>query len=209
MAVNQAPKRTTVALLWSDMAIHYYVSARSAHFWNHHPNAELQAHHAIEMQLKWALARPLPPEWKRVRPDLAGRSQQRTVKELWDRRHFLSKLWEMVDTDYPNHTLQRFRDYVLFLDRIEPMRYQRFPDGEAVGYTSSMEAAQNVTGGETHSIDLPKFDELFRGLLDLVETDANWVKGVVDPGWMQRSTAPQGSSQDYYRRDNAHALWPA
>jgi len=89
------------------------------------------------------------------------------------------------------------------------MRYQRFPDGEAVSYTSSMEAAQNVTGGETHSIDLPKFDELFRGLLDLVETDANWVKGVVDPGWMQRATAPQGSSHDYYRRDNAHALWPA
>lgn len=72
-----------------------------------------------------------------------------------------------------------------------------------------MEAAQNVTGGETHSIDLPKFDGLFRGLLDLVETDPNWLKGVVDPGWIQRGVnVPTGGAQDYYLRDNAHALWP-
>lgn len=208
MAVSQPPKRMTVPLFWSDMAIHYCVSARAAWFWNHHPNAEIQAHHAIEMQLKWALARPWPQSWKKLPPALMGWTRVRTVQELWNVRHSLTDLWDMLDSDYPNHILARFRDYVLFLDGIEPMRYQRFPEGGAVGYTSSMDAAQNVSGGETHSIDLPKFDELFRGLLDLVETDPNWLKGVVDPGWMNRGLAASGSQQDYYLRDNALALWP-
>lgn len=204
-----APKRTTVALFWSDMAIHYYISARAASFWNHHPNAEVQAHHAIEMQLKWALVRPLPPAWKAPRADLARRTRRRAVPELWNVRHSLTQLWDMLDSDYPNHTLGAFHDYVLFLDRIEPMRYQRFPDGGGVGYMPTMEDAQRVVGGESHSIDLHKLDDLFRGLLELVETDPNLLKGMVDPGWIQRGiNLPVGGSQDYYLRDNAHALWP-
>jgi hypothetical protein len=126
-AKTPTPKRTAVVVFWSDMALHYYVSARAAAFWNHHPNAELQAHHAVEMALKWALARPLRQSWKPYRPDLAGRTRVRTVKELRDASHSLTHLWKMLDDDYPNHGLERFSDYIAFLNRIEPMRYQEFP----------------------------------------------------------------------------------
>lgn len=208
MTVTQKSKRQAVVLFWSDMAIHYYVSARAAVFWNHHPHAELQAHHAIEMALKWALARPLRQPWKTYRA-LNGRARTRAVAELREARHSLTKLWAMLDQDYPKHRLGYFRDYVAFLNRVEVMRYQEFPEsGEPVGYAPTMEDAKRVTGGETYSVDLPKLDELFRGLLDLVETDPNWLKGAVDPGWMNRGSAPAGSAQDYYLRENPHALWP-
>lgn len=196
-------KREPVVLQWTDLAIHHYVIARAATFWKFHPTAEIQGHHAIEFALKWALVRPLRPVWKPHNAQIEGRARVRTHEEVRAVGHSLPKLWRMLDEDYPNHGLGRFAAYVAFMDRVEPLRY-----GGYGGYAATMAEAKRVIGGETYAVDLPKFDELLRGLLELTETDAHLIKGIVDPGWMSRPPGDVSPTQNYYLRDNAHALWP-
>ena len=181
---------------WVDLAIHYYISARAATFWGHRPNADVQAHHAIELALKWALVRPVGG-----RSPWPGRNQARTKQQV--RGHDLMKLWTMLNQDYPGHALARFSRYVQQLNRVELLmqRYAEMPSHGAVVYVDRLEDVDDVSGAEVYAIDLPRLDELLHGLLALTETDPLVVRAGVVPRWPNEVEA-----EDYYRRNNSSAL---
>ena len=190
--------RQVQPVFWVDLAICYYVGARAAAFWNHRPNADIQAHHAIELALKWALVRPLGGKnpWP-------GRTVVRTPQRVRSAKHNLMALWTMLNSDYHRHPLQGFSTYVLHLDRVELLmqRYREMPASGTIGYVPLLADLPSVSGAEVYAIDLPTFDALFHGLLSLTDTDPTVVRSAVVPGWPNDVEA-----EDYYRRDNAAAV---
>jgi hypothetical protein len=190
--------RQVQPVFWLDLAICYYVGARAAAFWNHRPNADIQAHHAIELALKWALVRPLGGlnPWP-------GRTVARTPQRVKSAKHNLMALWTMLNGDYPGHPLQGFSTYIQHLDRVELLmqRYREMPAGGAITYIHRFEDVPHVTGAEVYAIDLPRLDALFHGLLALTGTDSAVVRSAVVPGWPNDVDADK-----YYRRENASAV---
>lgn len=179
-------------MFFVDLALDYYIAARAACFWNRHPLAEIQAHHAVELQLKWLLIRPMKQPWP-------GR-RQRTVEEVRRAKHSLRRLWTSMHEDYAGHLLGRFSRYVLLLDNVErdKLRYGEFGANPIV-YGQRLEDGDAVVGGDFYTVDLPRLDELFRGLLDLAECD-----NVVFRASLPNMLSPEAF--DYYRRENPYAL---
>jgi hypothetical protein len=193
MIVKMRRAVTPKIAFWWDIAIHNYISARTAAEWNYWNVAGRNAHFGVELMLKYLLV--IPTLWDRAWPN---RGKPAVPAEL--HTHDLMLLWRRLDQDYPKHPLAEFTDFVQELNRWEDIRYAQYLDGAATVFDPAMEdialARARPNEVDVYILDIRELDRFFRALMDFggITTRLRGSRTWFGKGW------------DAYAKNNPYAI---